>query len=64
MPFASISGRIDTRCAIECIYLKTCIISKTIHVVMVIDILGLLQGILFECLSCLWDIHIATYLLQ
>jgi hypothetical protein len=59
-----ISGTIDARGAIQGINLEPCIIGKAIDMIVVVDILRLLQGILFKRRACLWDIHIAPYVLQ
>ena len=59
-----IAGTVNARGTIQCLYLQTGIIGKATYVVMVINILRLLQGILFQCVACFWNIHIASYLLQ
>ena len=60
----SIAGTVNARGTIKCLYLQTGIIGKATYVVMVINILRLLQGILFQCVACFRNIHIASYLLQ
>lgn len=59
-----IAGTVNARGTIKCLYLQTGIIGKATYVVMVINILRLLQGILFQCVTCFRNIHIASYLLQ
>ena len=60
----SIAGTVNARGTIKCLYLQTGIIGKATYVVMVINILCLLQGILFQCVAGFWNIHIASYFLQ
>ena len=48
----------------EIIDLQTRIISKTINVIVVEDVLCLLQGIFFKGCACFWDIHLTAYILQ
>ena len=50
--------------AIQRIDLETCIIRKTVDVIVVIDILCFLKGILFERLTCFRDIYVAADILK
>lgn len=59
-----IAGTVNARGTIKCLYLQTGIIGKATYVVMVINILRLLQGILFQCVACFRNIYVASYLLQ
>lgn len=59
-----IAGTVNARGTIKCLYLQTGIIGKATYVVMVINILRLLQSILFQCITRFRNIHIASYLLQ
>ena len=61
---AGIAGAIDAWCAVQRIYLKARIVGKAVHVVVVIHVLGLLQGILFERLSCLRNIGVTADVLE
>ncbi len=59
-----IAGTVNTRGTIQCLYFQTGIIGKAAYVVMVVNILCLLQGILFQCVACFRNIYVASYLLQ
>ena len=59
-----IAGTVNARGTIQCLYLQTGIIGKATYVVMVINILRLLQSILFQCITCFRNIYVASYFLQ
>ena len=61
---ASIAGTIDTRSTTKGVNLKTTIVSKHAHAIMVVDITCLLHGIGFKCGARFGNISIATYVLK
>lgn len=61
---AGIAGAVDAWGTIQRFHLETRIIGKAVQMIVVIDIACLLQGILFEGLARLRDIHIAADVLE
>ena len=56
----SIACAINTRCTVESLYFETGIVGKTAHMIVVIHILSLLQGILFKGLARFGNILMAA----
>ena len=59
-----VAGAIDARSTIQGFYFEPRVIGKAVNMIVIIDISGFLQGILFQCLSCLRDIHITADIFQ